>query len=399
MPKVKKKTDPFGEDRKLTSDKIEKIWSGAGKYAAAFAGARSLYNNIREKKNSKTSYKDTIKLLSKIPSYVQHLRLFRVFRHRPVDLSLGVGQSLQGDLAEMPISDHKNKYILVLVDPFDNFMMTESLPKKTDVAVHRGFEKIFEKYPHPNLSIFGSDDGTEFRGPEMRNFYEKRKIVHHIFRNTNKAFQAERAIRTLKGRLYRSARFAYTKNWDEKLQEMTVSINFTPSRGIGNLAPMWVNDPIFNSLIREKREAVREKEDQYLPKMTKRSFKVGDYVYRDFGVKETPFFKAYDFARGPIFKIKTVDTRQLPHTYTLEDLLGEKEDGFFYSSQLRKAPDPATVSFPVEEVLKEKKEHGINYVFVKWLHYPDTHNSWIRKSALFGGVGKRATGGPKMKNG
>ena len=51
----------------------------------------------------------------------------------------------------------------------------------------------------------------------------------------------------------------------------------------------------------------------------------------------------------------------------------EQIQGTFYEQELQKSHQD---TFRIEKVLKSKG----NKLFVKWLGYPDTFNSWISKS-------------------
>lgn len=351
----------------LTQAQVEKLWTGLGKHASAFAGARAMYHDLRAHGDYNTSYKQLANLLGKIPTYAQHLRISRLIRHRSIDLNIGVGETLQADIAEMPEDEDAEAAdpkavkpytkILIAVDPFDNYLFAKAQKTKTMTETTTSMKAIIDENKLNDLKILGTDAGTEFTGKMFQAMLKKKNIKHHIFTGVHKAFQAERAIRTLKSRLYRSLRHQFTENWVERLDAVVAAINFSPSRGINNMVPAEVNDPSFNVEIREGRQLVRDKEEKYLPPVPKRTFKVGDYVYRDFGAKNSPFYKGYDFARGQIYAVYSKDDSKFPTTYKLIDRRPQNpviQPGIFYASQLRAAPDPNKIVFPIEEILGER---------------------------------------------
>lgn len=65
-----------------------------------------------------------------------------------------------------------------------------------------------------------------------------------------------------------------------------------------------------------------------------------------------------------------------PVTYLLEDYQGHSIQGGFYELELIKAKNKDV--YLVEKILKTKE----NKVFVKWLGFPSSHNSWINKTNL-----------------
>jgi hypothetical protein len=62
-----------------------------------------------------------------------------------------------------------------------------------------------------------------------------------------------------------------------------------------------------------------------------------------------------------------------PTTYILKDGNNENIEGGFYEEELQKVKYPDV--FLVEKVLRKKE----NKVFVKWLGFDKSHNSWILK--------------------
>lgn len=65
-----------------------------------------------------------------------------------------------------------------------------------------------------------------------------------------------------------------------------------------------------------------------------------------------------------------------PPTYLLEDFNGQPISGCFYEKELQKTKYPHI--YLVEKVLKSNGDN----VYVKWLGFPPTNNSWINKSQL-----------------
>jgi len=71
-----------------------------------------------------------------------------------------------------------------------------------------------------------------------------------------------------------------------------------------------------------------------------------------------------------VFKIVEVQ-RTNPVTYLLEDYRGKSIAGAFYEYELHRAN-----LYLVEKVLRRRG----NKVYVKWLEFDGSHNSWIRKN-------------------
>ncbi|KYN28550.1 hypothetical protein ALC57_02029 [Trachymyrmex cornetzi] len=66
--------------------------------------------------------------------------------------------------------------------------------------------------------------------------------------------------------------------------------------------------------------------------------------------------------------------RTNPVTYLLEDYCGKSVAGAFYEHELHRATHPDV--YLVEKVLRRKGDK----VYVKWLGFDGSHNSWIHKN-------------------
>ncbi|XP_036148389.1 uncharacterized protein LOC118647474 [Monomorium pharaonis] len=100
-------------------------------------------------------------------------------------------------------------------------------------------------------------------------------------------------------------------------------------------------------------------------------FKVGDSVR--VSKYKTVFEKSYTPNwTTEAFKIIEVQHTN-PVTYLLEDYRGKSISGAFYEHELHCATHPDV--FLVEKVLRRKEDE----VYVKWLGFDGSHNSWIHK--------------------
>ena len=109
-------------------------------------------------------------------------------------------------------------------------------------------------------------------------------------------------------------------------------------------------------------------------KIKKLKFKVGDQVRVSrlktiFEKGHTPNWSSESFAVVKVQKTK-------PITYKLKDYQDQSLDGCFYEFELLKVKNPHV--YLVEKVIKKRGDQ----VFVKWLGFDNTHNSWINKSSM-----------------
>ncbi|MCP4457465.1 MAG: hypothetical protein GY816_05470 [Cytophagales bacterium] len=110
-------------------------------------------------------------------------------------------------------------------------------------------------------------------------------------------------------------------------------------------------------------------------KIDKAKFKVGDYV-RISKVKGT-FEKSYlTNWSEKIYKIKSIDRRDAPIMYTIEDYKGDEIKGKFYTQELQKVIPPEI--YPIEKIYRKV---GQRYL-VKFLGYPEQYWAQNIESSL-----------------
>jgi hypothetical protein len=228
------------------------------------------------------------------------------------------------DLADMQNIKTKNRnfgFILVAVDCLSKRLYTRPLKKKSKQETKKALEDIFTTTKRVPKAIF-SDRGTEFVNTTMQKFLEEKGIkMYHSFSHL-KAFQAERAIRTLKSRLYRYMTGNKNSIWISGLQEITKSINDSHNYAIGmasnnvsekNVSQVW--QKLYHNTISKK--------------LRKPIFKIGDKV-RVSEKKLSVGSKSYTKSFGPeTFIIKSVESLHPEPVYYLTDENGKQLEGGF----------------------------------------------------------------------
>lgn len=93
----------------------------------------------------------------------------------------------------------------------------------------------------------------------------------------------------------------------------------------------------------------------------------------------TAFRKAYEGGWTlELFRIVRIDTSRQPPVYILEDLAGDKIDGYFYEQELSRVHKDLTSDvFEIDKVLRSKGSGRKKEYFVSWKGYPKKFNSWV----------------------
>ncbi|KAE9522514.1 hypothetical protein AGLY_017107 [Aphis glycines] len=269
----------------------------------------------------------------------------------------------QADLMDMQSHSRQNygfKYILVVIDTYSKYVWVEALKNKTSKECTNGMFNILKK-AHPKL--LQTDNGTEFYNIQFQNLMKKYKIKHYSSYSVIKCSMAERVIQTLKNNIYKHFTATGTWNWYNTISKIMYNYNNTKHRTIKctpNEARMDTNKIKFNTQFNDT---------LYKPKL-----KVNDKVriskYKHiFSKGYTPNWTTEIFTVSKVLQTN-------PVTYQLKDGSDNIILGGFYEQEIKLTDFPDT--FLVERIIKKVG----NKMFVKWLGFDSSQNSWITSSDI-----------------
>ena len=258
------------------------------------------------------------------------------------------------DMRNFAKSNKGNNYILLVIDNLSKFIYCEPIKAKNMTEVHDAFVRIFEKSKaYPKFITF--DMGREFYNSKVKKLFEKNKIHHYSTNSEIKSSIAERAIRTIKKKIYIHFAINETLDYVNYLQEIVNEYNNTKHRTIG-CTPASVTDKVARQLL----QSVFNYQNVPFQKML---FKIGDHV-RISKMKKI-FEKSYTRCwSNEVFRVKKV-RYTVPPTYVIEDLKRNEIEGHFYTQELKKTQFPNT--YLIEKILRRKGDK----ILIKWLDFDE----------------------------
>ncbi|MEY2831112.1 MAG: hypothetical protein RLZZ574_370 [Cyanobacteriota bacterium] len=280
----------------------------------------------------------------------------------------GIDDTWQIDLVEMHKHARENKgfnYILTGIDVFSKFGFAVPVKNKTGRDVTAAFEKVLLDTKRTPKNVH-SDLGKEFYNSTFQDLMKKHSINHYSTFSSQKAFFCERLNRTLKEMMYREFTVQGSYKWLDLLPRIVILYNNRKHRTIG-MKPADVKKRDEKYLLKNVYETNRRKRKS--PK-----FKVGDVVR--VSKQKTAFTKGYEQSwSNELFTVRKVQYT-IPPTYLLNDYQKQPIFGGFYEQELQKSK-LRNVYF-IEKILKRSRKK----IFVKWLGFDKTHNSWIKDAAV-----------------
>lgn len=326
----------------------------------SFGGVNTLKRVLKGKSNSKT-----IKTwLEMKDSYTLHKPLRHKFSRNRVIVG-ELNEQFQTDLVDMQSLAKFNdgfRYLLTCIDVLSKYAWAIPLKNKKSNTIVKAFEKIFLERLPVRLQ---SDAGREFKNRQFQNYLKNKGVHFFVTHNSTKASIVERFNRTLKTKMWKYFTEMNTNRYIGVIDELVQSYNRTWHRSI-KMEPEAVT--VDNQ--RQVWQTLYGNEATTLPK---HAFKIGDTVR--ISKEKLRFEKGYEqnWTRE-IFTICKIINR-IPVVYKLKDLAGEEIEGTFYKEELQKITDSGY--YPVEKVLKTRKNRGKTEYFVKFQGYPDKFNAWV----------------------
>ena len=309
--------------KRVLKNKLKKLATDLNE-PSSFTSPKKIKNSLR---NHNVSVQFIKEYLKELPSYTLHHPIRRKFRRRLTKV-YGVDIQHQADLIEfLKFAKFNNnyKYALVVIDVLSRYLMGIPLKNKKPESVIKGFREIYKNGRLP--CIMQTDDGSEFISRSTQAYFKSKRIKHFTTSSDTKSALIERAIKTLKNRLYKYFTHSKTFSWYNVFSKHIDNYNNT-IHSVTKMAP---------------KDITKENEGLAWVNSYKSLFQIQ---------KKIPFFKPEDFVRlthlrkpfkkgflpgwtKEIFIIHEVK-QTIPVTYKVRDQSGEILKGIFYEEELLK---------------------------------------------------------------
>lgn len=292
------------------------------------------------------------------------------FRRRKTNMR-GIADTIQADLVEMIPYARENRgyrYILTAINIFSKMGFVRPLKTKTGKEVAQALKSIFDSLGY-RLKYLHVDEGKEFYNESVTKLLAEYGIKRYSTFSTKKAAICERFNRTLKNRMWKEFSMNGSYKWTGLLDKIVKDYNYSYHRTI-KMRPIDVTLAIENLLLKTVYNYTR-----VLLYGKKPKFKLGDPV------RMSKYKHIFEKSYTPnwtteIFKIRKVQKNTDPITYLLSDYQGNEISGSVYEQELLLAKHPDL--YLVEKVIRKRGDQ----VYVKWLGFDSTHNSWVDEATI-----------------
>ena len=267
-------------------------------HPASFGGPEKLYHAAQQEGKYDLTRNQVKKWLHKQEPYSLQKPIRYSFQRTPIVVA-GIDDQWSADLMDLKKFSKDNEgysYVLVVVDTFSKYMWLRPLKNKLGESVAKAFKDIFKGERKPKR--IRTDKGQEFRAKPVTSLMQSLGIRQLFAQNEKKAAISERAIKTIKSKIFRYLTHKNSFQYLENLQAFADSYNKTIHRTI-DMAPNQVNN--------ENEEDVRLStyySQAYNYKPSQFKYKPGDRVRITY--LRNPFSREYDQRwTGEVFSVST----------------------------------------------------------------------------------------------
>jgi hypothetical protein len=328
--------------------------------------------NLKRHYENRYGTKPILDTLQHIDTYTTH-REFKKPRVSNPFYMYEKRQQVQIDLIDMARIKKYNKgvtFILTAIDNFTKMAWARQLTNKSAAQTLPAIRSILEAMGEKPKSIF-CDSGKEFKNTLVHTYlrHEGVQIIHA--KSEKKAPIVERFNKTIQGLIYRYLTKNQTETFTDKLQHLMHTYN-TRKHNTIKMTPHDAEKP------ENQQRLLAVHNERYTKigaKRKKPKYSVGTRVLVK-NLPENRFHRGYHQSfRLEQFEIVEVNTRMPIPMYKLKSLnKNDVIEGGFYAEELQEIKGDV---FKVEKVLKKRKYRGKTQLFVRWVGFDQTHDSWI----------------------
>ena len=352
-------------------------------FPGSFSGLDRFFQAVKKDGVYNISRKDLEEWLSSQDTYSVNRPVRRKFKRNRVIVS-GIDDLWDGDLIDMSSLAKYNKnykFILLLIDIFSRFVWAVPLKSKHASEIIRALKIVFSKGRLP--TSFRSDNGREFVAKSVKKFFKDQKINAFTTQNAEiKANYAERAIRTIKGKIQKYTYSNQTYKYIDALDSIVNAYNKSFHSSI-KMAPQDVNESNESKLwkqmyLPQKNDKIKSSKGN----IKRYKYEVGDTVRISF-LKKT-FQREFDQRwSDEIFRISKRFRREGLPVYKLNNFTGKEEiKGTFYQQELQKVKISPNKLYKIDKILKTKIVRGKRQYLVSFVGWPKEYNTYVSANEI-----------------
>lgn len=362
---------------KRKNDYIQRTYLNLGT-GASYTSPYKLFKYIEKHGKFKVTLKEVKSALNDIKTYIEFKKANKKPSKFPISICPRKGYMLQLDTAYVPKLATYNKnfaYFLLGIECLTRKVFTWPLKDITGKTVSAILDAHFRTHKY---ELVYTDAGTELVNAQVKEIYSKYGIKHIISRSGTKAFLSEKAIFSIKSKIYKFLDHTKSQVWYKHLKDATRSYNQTPHKSLGWLSPdeasKLSNYKLFEIMYEKKDKNKKPKKLKFRPKVNSPySVKIGDFV-KILKIKGT-FDKYKKNFSSEVFQVASRYLKSRIPVFILKDSSNSLIDGIFYQNEIAKVKNAE--KFQIEKIIKKQKFGEHDYCLIHWKNTNSNQDTFI----------------------
>ena len=361
-------------DREI-EDYLKSVYYNA-ENPGALGGVEPLYQEAKKSGAHKISRARVAKFLRSQEVYTTHTQKNRAKNWSRL-VSPYPGYEIDVDSAFMKWGDGKFHHYIVGVDLFSRRAAARKVADLKARTVSKALQSIVSELGAERVRF---DRGSEYKNATVSSALKRKKVGYFYSYKPFKSNRAERLIKDISARLFKTMQKKGSTNWYKYLDAIVKAHNDRPSRALFGLTPNEVTPDRVAGLWKQFRREYNAR----LPPPTPFKHEINDFVRVTFA--RQPFRKAFEESNSTqYFIISARYMRGNVHRYTLKDEHNRAVNGGSYTDQqLQLVYVDEQTEFRVERIESYKRIRGVLHAKVKWWGHSSKYSTYIVASELEG---------------
>ncbi len=343
-------------------------------HLAAYGGVKVLKDFVDQDGRYKITKDDVRSFLEKQEIYSTHVSKKHAKSFYGMT-SLGPNQVLDVDSAYFDFATGVNdyKHFIVLIDTFSKKLRAVPVRNLKAATVKNALMPLIRDMN--GTRFLRHDAGTEYKNSTLAKALDQANIRSIVSQPPHKSSVSERAIKTIKSKLYKHMQKTGSKKWAEILPKVVESYNNRKHRSLlgGKLSPNEVEgDKIPKLWFYYKQQRMK-----HMRPPRKYKFQINDAVR--VSKARLPFTKDFEEQNTTAVYFITYRYRSGSNVlrYRLKDEQNKPLSGSYTENQLQRTYVDENTEYRIEKIDHYATIGGQLHAFVVWAGLPARYNSYV----------------------
>ena len=271
--------------------------------------------------------------------------------------------------------------MFVAIDVWSRYAWIIPIANKTGASVLSAFRQLINDSGRKPKRVWW-DQGKEFLNANMTAFLKRQGIESYSTFGQHGSMFVERLNRTIKTRLEKVFTASHSNRWIDVLPGLMETYNSSKHSSI-KMSPEQASKPENQQRLHDLQYKDADKHLEEPSQPSKIKLNTWMRISRQKGVFEKGYERLWS---EEIFRVISI-LHTSPRVFEVEDLLGERVLGAFYTEELQQTQQDPNGKFLIQSIIDSKIQNvrgqvPISMKKVQWFGYEAKFDSWVDEKSI-----------------